>query len=68
VPAPQRAQVREVRAATAERVTLRLSRGRTVEWGSPDRGRRKAAVLTVLMSRRARVYDVSAPDTPTTRR
>ena len=49
-------------------VTLRLTRDRTVVWGSPERGDRKATVLTALMSRRADVYDVSAPDAPTTRR
>ena len=66
LPVPVRDQVREVRAASLERVTLRLSRGRTVEWGSAERSERKAAVLTVLLSRKARVYDVSAPDSPTT--
>lgn len=66
--APVRGQVRQVRAATAEQVELRLTRGRTVLWGSTERGARKAAVLAVLVSRKARVYDVSAPDTPTTRR
>jgi cell division protein FtsQ len=64
---PVRDQVRQVRAATAEQVELRLTRGRTVLWGSTERGARKAAVLAVLISRKAQVYDVSAPDTPTTR-
>jgi cell division protein FtsQ len=68
VPASVRRQLLEVRAASPEQVTLRLTRGRTVVWGSPERGARKAAVLTALMSRRASVYDVSAPDAPTTRR
>ena len=68
LPTDVRDQVREIRAASVESVTLRLGRGRTVVWGSPDRGERKAAVLAVLLSRRASVYDVSAPDTPTTRR
>ena len=66
LPVPVRDQVREVRAASLEQVTLRLSRGRTVEWGSTERAERKAAVLTVLLTRKARVYDVSAPDSPTT--
>ena len=64
---PVREQVRQVRAATAEQVELRLTRGRTVLWGSTERGARKAAVLAVLISRKAQVYDVSAPDAPTTR-
>lgn len=68
LPAPVRAQVRQVRAATTERLSLQLSRGRTVEWGSLEHSRRKAAVLAVLLTRKASVYDVSAPDMPTTRR
>ncbi len=67
LPVPVRHQVRQVRAADTEHVTLRLTRNRTVLWGSTERSRRKAAVLAVLLSRRATVYDVSAPDTPTTR-
>lgn len=63
-----RGQVRQVRAASPEQVTLNLSRGRTVVWGSVDRADRKAAVLAVLLTRKASVYDVSAPDIPTTRR
>jgi cell division protein FtsQ len=66
LPVQVRDQVREVRAASLEQVTLRLSRGRTVEWGSTERSDRKAAVLTVLLTRKARVYDVSAPNSPTT--
>jgi len=68
LPPGLRRAVREVRAADPEDVTLRLSRRRVVMWGSPDRGPRKAAVLAALVTRKARVYDVSAPDTPTTRK
>lgn len=68
LPGPVRRQLLEVRATSAEQVTLRLTRARTVVWGSPERGERKAVVLMALMARRATVYDVSAPDAPTTRR
>lgn len=68
LPAGLRAQVREVRAGTPEHVVVALSKGRSVVWGSAERGPRKAAVLGVLLRRKARVYDVSAPDAPTTRR
>lgn len=68
LPPQVRDQVREVRAATPAYVSLTLSRDRTVVWGSTERAQRKAAVLAVLLSRKAAVYDVSAPDTPTTRR
>lgn len=67
VPAALRAQVVLVQGGADEQVTLRLTRGRTVVWGSPDRSRRKAVVLSALLARPARVYDVSAPDAPTTR-
>lgn len=68
LPAAVRSDVREVSVVSAEEVTLRLSKGRSVVWGSTERAERKAAVLSVLLSRKASVYDVSAPDTPTTRK
>jgi cell division protein FtsQ len=69
VPVDVRATVRSVRAADADDVTLRLTRGRTVVWGSTDRSARKGAVLAVLMTRRsAKVIDVSTPDAPVTHR
>ena len=63
-----RDQVRQVRATSRDRVEVALTRGRVVVWGSTERGERKAAVLAVLIDRKARVYDVSAPDTPTTKK
>lgn len=62
-----REQVRAVHVASVEQVTLRMTRGRSVVWGSTERAERKSAVLRVLLSRKASVFDVSAPDTPTTR-
>jgi cell division protein FtsQ len=38
-----------------------------VVWGGSDDSARKAEVLSVLMRRRAAVYDVSAPDLPVTK-
>ena len=38
-----------------------------VVWGSSDDSARKAGVLSVLMKRTAKVYDVSAPDLPVTK-
>jgi cell division protein FtsQ len=67
-------QVRTVRAGSPDDVELALTRHRTVIWGSPEQGARKAAVLAVLVDHAARkgahvsVFDVSAPDAPTTRR
>jgi cell division protein FtsQ len=37
-----------------------------VRWGDSGRSGLKAAVLRALLPQRARVYDVSAPDLPTT--
>jgi cell division protein FtsQ len=37
-----------------------------VVWGSADDSDRKAAVVVALMRRDAKVYDVSAPDSPVT--
>jgi cell division protein FtsQ len=68
LPATVRDQVRQVRAASREDVQILLSHHRTVLWGSVDRGARKAAVLAVLVTRKAAIYDVSAPDAPTTRK
>ena len=69
VPDDVRAKVRSVRAADVDDVTLRLTRGRTVVWGSTERSERKGAVLAVLMTRKhADVIDVSTPDAPVTRR
>jgi cell division protein FtsQ len=64
-----RRQVREVRAVDDQHVTMRLSHKRSVVWGSSsERAQRKADVLAVLLTRKASVYDVSAPDIPTTRK
>jgi cell division protein FtsQ len=68
VPSSVRGQVRSVRAASPDEITLQLTRGRTVIWGDTGLGSRKGAVLAVLLTRRAQVYDVSVPDAPTTRR
>ncbi|WP_188192774.1 cell division protein FtsQ/DivIB [Nonomuraea sp. SYSU D8015] len=59
-------KVREVRAGTAEGVTLLLSDGRSVVWGGPDRPEEKGRILASLLKReKANVYDVSSPDVVT---
>ncbi|MGN9839449.1 cell division protein FtsQ/DivIB [Nonomuraea sp. H19] len=59
-------KVREVRAGTAEGVTLELSDGRSVVWGGTDRPAEKARILASLLKReKATVYDVSSPDVVT---
>ncbi|MGW0802936.1 cell division protein FtsQ/DivIB [Nonomuraea sp. NPDC002799] len=59
-------KIRQVRAGTAEGVTLELSDGRTVIWGGTDRPQEKGRILASLLKReKATVYDVSSPDVVT---
>ncbi|GDX31371.1 hypothetical protein LBMAG15_03050 [Actinomycetes bacterium] len=55
-----------VSASTRDDVVLELKSGSKVRWGSAEQGERKAQVLAALLQRRAEVYDVSAPELPTT--
>jgi cell division protein FtsQ len=65
LPAQLRSLVVTVSAKTPGSVTLGLSAGRSIRWGSADDSARKAAVLAALMTRPGKVYDVSSPDLPT---
>lgn len=54
-------------AQTPDDVTFTLNGGARVVWGSTDQGPAKAAVLVALLAHvKAHVYDVSAPELPTT--
>ncbi|MEU2126840.1 FtsQ-type POTRA domain-containing protein [Streptomyces sp. NPDC018352] len=55
-----------VRVTSYDSVSLRLTRGRTVIWGSGEAGPVKARVLTALMKAapKAGHFDVSAPTAP----
>lgn len=55
-----------VTASTRDDVVLELKSGAKVRWGSAGQGDLKAQVLAALLQRRAEVYDVSAPELPTT--
>jgi cell division protein FtsQ len=55
-----------VRATTRDDVDLTLRSGDVVRWGSAGQAAFKAEVLRALLDRRADVYDVSAPELPTT--
>jgi len=67
LPDTLRAQVESISAESPDSITLNLSSGVKVVWGSSDDSERKAEVLSVLMKRKAKVYDVSAPDLPVTK-
>ncbi|MFD9485472.1 cell division protein FtsQ/DivIB [Streptomyces sp. NPDC059991] len=57
---------RLVRVTSYDAVSLELSRGRTVLWGSDEEGELKARTLVALMKAapRGRYFDVSAPTAP----
>ncbi|MDX6323789.1 MAG: cell division protein FtsQ [Nocardioidaceae bacterium] len=61
-------KVAHVDVATIDNITLHLKSGATVTWGSADQSADKARVLAVLLSQKARTYDVTAPGHPTIRR
>ena len=59
-------RVTSVTVPTPDAVTLHLSGGVTVDWGSPGLAAQKARVLAILMRTHARFYDVSAPGSAAT--
>ena len=67
LPDELRAEAGSISAASPDSITLNLPSGVKVVWGSSDDSERKAEVLSVLMRRQAKVYDVSAPDLPVTK-
>jgi cell division protein FtsQ len=60
-------KVDRVTAATSSNIRFILTSDVTIIWGSAERGERKSEVLQVLLQRKAKTYDVSAPDLPTIR-
>ncbi|MGA1324082.1 MAG: cell division protein FtsQ/DivIB [Candidatus Nanopelagicales bacterium] len=67
IPDSIKRQVLTISAETKDSVELRLTSNRTVFWGSSTQTVRKIKVLEVLLTKNARLYDVSAPNFPTTR-
>jgi cell division protein FtsQ len=55
-----------VAATTRDDIDLTLRSGDIVRWGSAEQGENKAEVLRALLKRKADLYDVSAPELPTT--
>jgi len=64
---PQIAQrIASLTAKSRDDVTFTFGSGAVVRWGNDRKTEQKVAVLTALLPRRARMYDVSAPELPTT--
>lgn len=66
LPPDLRARLARLTASTRDDVELVLKSGATVVWGNAERSELKASVLTALLGRKAKRYDVSAPELPTT--
>lgn len=66
LPAHLLSKVRQLRAETMDSLTLQLTDGREVRWGSAEENAEKVKVLTVLLEQPAHIYDVSVPAQPTT--
>ncbi|MBO0865823.1 MAG: cell division protein FtsQ/DivIB [Mycobacterium sp.] len=59
------AQVGRIAAPSMASITLTLTDGRTVIWGTTDRTGEKAEKLAALLTQPGRTYDVSSADLPT---
>ncbi|MFJ9419525.1 cell division protein FtsQ/DivIB [Streptomyces sp. NPDC101227] len=66
LPEAVRKDLKKVRVASYDSLTLELADGRTVVWGSPERGAEKARVLTALLKAAgdAHHFDLSVPSAP----
>lgn len=67
LPSAVAGEVSRIDAASVDRIQLTFADDRTVVWGSADDSELKSQVLTPLLGVDAKVYDVSAPNHPTTR-
>lgn len=65
LPVPVRAEVTAVLAQSPNDVRLELTGGRKVDWGSVEDTQRKAQILSPLLTRPGKVYDVTTPALPT---
>jgi cell division protein FtsQ len=59
------AQVGRISAPSVAAITLTLTDGREVVWGTTDRSEEKALKLAALLTQPGHTYDVSSPDLPT---
>ncbi|WP_052462621.1 cell division protein FtsQ/DivIB [Nigerium massiliense] len=68
LPDPLKKQVKLITASGPDDITLKLTTGGTIVWGSADQSELKAQAAQALLATRASVIDVSAPTHPTTRK
>ena len=66
LPADISARLVSISATTRDDVALTLRSGALVRWGSAQQPEFKAEVLRALLRHKRAVYDVSAPELPTT--
>nr|WP_202447002.1 FtsQ-type POTRA domain-containing protein [Streptomyces sp. SID5468] len=66
LPAPVRKRTRVIQVRSFDAVSLQLDGGRTVVWGSAERGAQKSVALRALLKAAggARHFDVSVPSAP----
>jgi cell division protein FtsQ len=62
-----RARIASIQALDAQAITLLMTNGRVVRWGSADRSAQKARILPALLRQNADQFDVTDPDQPFTR-
>ncbi len=67
LPGDLAARTLTVSAATEDSITLHLTGGAQVRWGSATASSEKAAVLRALLHHKASLYDVSVPSQPATK-
>ncbi|GAB3912113.1 hypothetical protein GCM10027613_01260 [Microlunatus endophyticus] len=67
LPASLQHKVERIRATTKDSITLELTDGDTVFWGSDEQSDLKAQVLVPLLKQKGTRYDVSAPGNPAIR-
>jgi cell division protein FtsQ len=67
LPADILQRVDHLEVTSIDGISLELRDGSRVMWGSADESANKGKVLQVLLGRKARVYDVTAPGRPTIR-
>ena len=67
LPANIRAHVASIQALDPTAITLLLTDGRVVAWGSVARSTEKARILPILLRQKAHQFDVTDPSRPFTR-